>query len=385
MKKLVIFFVLLSVVSAGRCFAEDRDDLVRTKSFTVSKGGTVDVTVNGGDIRIVTWEKNEVFIKARGTEENDLDRLDMELSGSTVIVNNREGWGSSDLSFDISIPSSFNCELRTSNGAIDIRGPLNGNIHGSTSAGDIRVSGAVTGNIDVTTSAGNIRTGDIQGDLRLNTSGGDITVADVSGAADIHTSGGNIRVMNVRKTLNAKTSGGDVIIGDVGGEADVSTSGGNVSVGKVSGTAHLATAGGDIDLRGASGNIRVKTAGGSLRLENITGVIDARTAGGDIDAELIPEGHGTSRLATAAGIIRLEVPENAKATINARIRVQGSWRMNREDYHIRSDFKAQTQENDKEIQEIKATYLLNGGGETITLETVNADIEIRKMGTHPQK
>ena len=151
-------------------------------------------------------------------------------------------------------------------------------------------------------------------------------------------------------------------------------------MGKVSGKASMSTAGGNIELKGASGSVTAKTAGGDVRLENITGSIEAKTAGGEVDAELFPAGKGSSRLASAGGNVRLRVPENARVTIEAVIRIQDRWRMGSERYKVRSDFKAESYEKNEDDEEIRAIYKLNGGGESIFLETVNADIEIKKTG-----
>ncbi|GJQ21346.1 MAG: hypothetical protein HBSIN02_17010 [Bacteroidia bacterium] len=150
-------------------------------------------------------------------------------------------------------------------------------------------------------------------------------------------------------------------------------------MGKVSGDARLRTAGGNIALRGATGRVDANTAGGDIELENISGSIDARTAGGAIRAELVPTGKGASELKTAGGRIRLAIPENAKASIEAVIRIEGRWGSRKERYDIRSDFPAATYDKRDDYEEIHATYLLNGGGERIYLETVNSDIEIRKL------
>ncbi|HEY5615448.1 MAG TPA: DUF4097 family beta strand repeat-containing protein, partial [Bacteroidota bacterium] len=121
------------------------------------------------------------------------------------------------------------------------------------------------------------------------------------------------------------------------------------------------------------------TSGGDIILENITGSIDAKTSGGDIRAELIPSGKGSSELVSAGGDIKLYIPENAKATIEAIIRVDSRWgrsRSRRDKYEVKSDFKSDTYDDGED--DIRATYILNGGGERITLETVNSNIEIRK-------
>jgi len=354
----------------------------RTKSFSVSKGGTLDVEVDGGDIRIDVWEKNEVLVQVEGIDEEDLDRLKMSQKGNTVIVElrRRGRWWSSDHTlFNITVPSEFNTDLRTAGGDIEFRGSLSGTVKGKTSGGNVTLGDVKSGRVDLSTSGGNMRTGDIQSDVTLHTSGGNIELGKVGGEANVSTSGGDIRVEGVAKKLKARTSGGNIDIGDVGGEADLSTSGGNVNVRKVSGRASLHTSGGNIDLGGASGDVEAKTSGGDLKLNDISGSIDAATSGGDVTAELKPSGKGRSSLASSGGTITLYIPETAKATIDALIRIDGRWKSRSERYQIRSDFKADKYEKDEDEEEIRATYILNGGGEDIELRTVNSDIKILKL------
>ena len=379
---LLTIILTLAFVGAARAHGAEGDNTATSKTFTVTKGGTLEVSTSGGDIRITTWDKNEVSVKVRGIDEyeEDSDHLKIGQTDNTVRV---ETWGSfNDARFEISIPTEFNLDLRTSVGAIEIRGNLKGHLEGTTSAGDIRL-GNVGGEIDMRTSGGDIRTGKIEGTGTLKTSGGDITIESTSGQLDIHTSGGEISIGDVGKSLKASTSGGNITLGDVGGEADVSTSGGNITAGKISGTATLKTAGGDVELHGANGTVIAKTSGGNVTLENVFGSVEAKTAGGDVDVELTPNATGTSRMTSSGGSIRLSLPENAKATIEARIRLRGSgWghsRVSMDDYSIRSDFKADSYEKDREEKEIRGRYTLNGGGHKISLETVDGDIEIKKQ------
>ena len=371
----IITFLL---VGSWPVYAAMPDGPTQSKTFSVNKGGTLDVSINGGDIHIATWEKNEVAIKVQFEDEDAEEDLKMTQNGNTVRIVDNGGWGETDNRYDISVPAKFNLEMRTGSGDLIISGKLEGTIDGQTSGGSIRMDD-VTGKVDVSTSGGDIRAGRITGDGRFNTSGGDIDVQGTSGDLDVKTSGGDIRLGNVGKTLRASTSGGNVTIGDVGNEAEVSTSGGNIRVGKVNGRVRLKTSGGDVELSSGTGSILAYTSGGNVRLSNIAGSIDARTAGGDIDAELTPDGKGTSKLASASGEIRFFVPENARATIDAVIRIHGGWHSSRDSYDIQSDFKAETKESDRDSREIRARYILNGGGQSISLETVNSDITIRKM------
>ena len=378
MKQLMIAILcVLGTSSPAFPHAVTQGDTKTAKTFTVSPGGTLEMSLNSGDIRITTWDRKEVTIRVSDYDDEDYGDVKMTQQGNTIHITDRDSWDEGGR-FEISMPSQFNLDLETSNGDITVHGKVIGNITEQTSAGNIRLDD-VDGAVDVRTSGGDVKAGKITGKALFATSGGEIEVASSTNELELRSSGGDLRVGNVGKSLRAKTAGGDIIIGDVGGEAVVSTAGGNVRVGKVTGEASLSTAGGDVELKGGNGKIRASTSGGNVMLTNLSGSVDARTSGGDIYAELVPSGKGKSKLSTAAGLISLRVPENAKATIDARIRIRGGWRSQREDYTITSDFKPESSSRDEDDHEIHAKYVLNGGGEEIMLETVNSDIEIRKL------
>ncbi|MBM4168700.1 MAG: DUF4097 domain-containing protein [Ignavibacteria bacterium] len=368
---ITLFMVAATVVAT----AQQVDS--RSRSFTVTKGGTLDLAVSGGDVRIASWEKSEVYVRAEGVSSSDLEYLEMTQSGNTVTVRFQPRRSRSrNVRFDVKLPVDFNAALKTAGGDIELHGSISGKVKGSTAGGDI-VLRDVVGSVEMTTSGGDIRTGTVRGNVVLKTSGGDIDVGKVDGEVEVTTSGGDIQVESVGKSLKARTSGGDIKIGDIGGEANVSTAGGDVRVGKVSGRATLSTAGGDVRLRSGSGEVTAKTAGGDVELRDITGTVEAKTAGGDVTVELRSVGKGPSVLSTAGGTVTLHIAENAKATIDATIELRHSWGWGRKDYEIKSDFKADSY--DKDDDRIEATYKLNGGGERITLKTSNGNIVIRKL------
>ena len=354
---------------------------VKEQSFTVGKGSSLDVSVTGCEIIIKTTEKNEINVVVEGLDEEDLQFIKMTQSGDEVRVTYRPKWGNGDGRFLISVPTQTKLELRTSGGDIELQGNLTGDAVGSTAGGDITIE-KVKGTVRMSTSGGDIRTGDIDGKADLRTSGGDISLAVVNGEATVSTSGGDIRIEKVSKKLDARTSGGEIEVGDIGGDASLSTAGGDVRVGKVSGNAYLRTAGGDLKLKGASGTVEAKTSGGDIDLDNISGSIEASTAGGNVVADLNPSGKGESKLKSSGGDIRLTLPANAKATIEATIRLRDNYgwggASKKTKYEIRSDFNSVSYDKDGDRDEIRARYMLNGGGEIITLETVNGNIDIKK-------
>jgi DUF4097 and DUF4098 domain-containing protein YvlB len=370
-----LWLLAAGILTASIARAADAGD--KSKSFPAHKNGSLEVSLRGGGIRITPWDKDEVVIEADGGDEESFSRLNISQKDNTITLNDRSSWGdswSSDLT--VKVPSQFNLDIQTSEGNIEINGPLSGTLKGATSAGDIYL-GNLGGSIEMSTSGGDIQSGDIKGKLQLHTAGGDIHIGTISDNTEVFTSGGDLSIEGTGRNLVARTSGGEVRIGDVGGDADVSTAGGNIVVGKVAGNTSLNTGGGDIRLAGASGSVNVRTGGGNMMLNSVSGSVNAKTGGGDIDLQLIPQGKGLTTLSTSAGNIRLYVPENARATINARVRARGFWRNHRDEFSIRSDFNAESYEKGEHGGDIRATYVLNGGGDTITLETMMGDIEIR--------
>jgi DUF4097 and DUF4098 domain-containing protein YvlB len=351
------------------------------ESFKVEKGGNlfVDIDHIGADIHVKVWSKLEVTVRAEGIRENDLEDLEIEQDGNTVRVDLDVGNGRRShrsARFYINVPSEFNLDVGTSGGDISVVGSIEGTVVASTAGGDIEVDD-VDGDIKLRTSGGDVTAGNVGGDARLGTSGGDVKIGDVGGSLAVGTSGGDITAGEVKKDLGAGTSGGDINCDKVGGEAGVETSGGDIELGPVAGEVTAKTSGGDVEILGATGRAIAKTSGGDIKLANIIGSVEAATAGGDIRVELDPTNAARSSMESKGGDITLYLPANAKVTIEAEIRLRDWDRHGDDDYQIRSDFTAEKLERNN--REIWARYVINGGGEVISIETVNGDIEIRKQ------
>ena len=484
----VLVFAQQVLAQQALTLAEDQNRVAgrsRMETFQVEKGGRLDLNTKVGDIVISTWRKNEAVVTVQGLPSGSADDLRMRYEGGKLRVDydpRFSGWSINrrkGMRFKIDLPAEFDLDLRTGGGDIEVVGDLTGDVRSHTSGGDVTLRD-ISGEVELTTSGGDIRVGTIGGDVHLQTSGGDIRVEKASADLDVQTSGGDIRIGHVGNTLEAQTSGGDINIEYVGGKARITTSGGDIEIGEQSGNARITTAGGDIELRNATGELQVKTAGGELELLNVTGSIDARTAGGEILAEITPEGSKGSSLVSAGGDIVLYVDPEAKATVEARIRVdrrqnfgivslrtpsgedepivveipgipminldQSEIEIDEEKlqeiidkltqsvneavqlsaeeaqrllqelqrdlqaaqqelqaaqkkkveaqkkmiqvrnrargtlrYRIRSDFEEERYEEDEEEGEISATYMLNGGGARIWLETSDSNIEIREL------
>jgi DUF4097 and DUF4098 domain-containing protein YvlB len=133
------------------------------------------------------------------------------------------------------------------------------------------------------------------------------------------------------------------------------------------------TSGGNIEILGSGGPVEADTSGGRITIRGTMGPVHADTAGGSIDVDLSAVRGtigGRVELETAGGDVTIRIPSNLSVSIDAEIRIS---RRSRGDYRIYSDFPMTTSEEDRRII---GRGDINGGGDRITLETINSDIHI---------
>ena len=156
----------------------------------------------------------------------------------------------------------------------------------------------------------------------------------------------------------------------------VSKRGGNIKAGKVGGQAILSTGGGSIRLASAEGPVRAHTGGGSVELYRLLRGARADTAGGGITAEFVGQGNSftESHLDTAAGDIRVYLPDNLAVTIRAAIDMAAGQK-------IHSDFSSLQISSEGPDFGPKETFCegnLNGGGKVLQIHTSTGNILLLK-------
>lgn len=347
----------------------------KTQSFPASKGERLEVRVDAGEVTVRGWDKDQVSVLVQSVNEQQVNAVTMSQGGGKVGVEFRwKGGRIENMRFEISVPSAFNIDIRTGGGSLVIEAPLTGELTGSTAGGEITF-GNVGGTVQMESAGGSIAGGAISGELKARTAGGEISIKSITGTGDLSTAGGTVTVGDVGKSLHVSTAGGEIQIGAVKGEIQASTAGGSINVKSAGGDASLNTAGGDIEMSSARGKVTANTSGGNIRLNGVTGSVQARSAAGDVTVTLVPSSDGASSLQTSAGNILLTVPASAHAVIRAR--AQGPFVGEKESSQIRSDFPFDIEEIHGP-SETEKRIVLNGGGHTISLETMIGTIEIRK-------
>lgn len=209
----------------------------------------------GGDSGVVT-----IVVTARGSSRRlNAHDITFDQSGNTVRVESRDRdrgihlfhTDILDVHYDITVPRSFNVDLRTTGGNLAVR-ELKGTVNGETSGGDLDVV-AVDGTVKLSTSGGNVDIRRSRGEITLETSGGNMTGEGVEGNIHLETSGGNIGLTSCDGRLYGSTSGGNIraALKDNKG-IELSTSGGNLSV---------------FLPRSAKGDVRAEASGGDVRCD----------------------------------------------------------------------------------------------------------------------
>ncbi|HVT04738.1 MAG TPA: DUF4097 family beta strand repeat-containing protein [Thermoanaerobaculia bacterium] len=153
-------------------------------------------------------------------------------------------------------------------------------------------------------------------DVDVNTSGGDVSVADLAGNVTIKTSGGDLKIGRIDGTVDAGTSGGDVVVNS-GRNITVKSSGGDLSVGHAFGPIEARTSGGNIKIEQADGSLVAKTSGGTITLNQIAGAVDANTSGGSISARITRQPNSNSSLSTSGGNVSVYLNEGIHLNLDA--------------------------------------------------------------------
>lgn len=248
--------------SAGS--SEDRNNRHYEKSFSVKEGGELNLIADAGDIKINSWEKNEVqvLVDLRGSDSR-VEKYTVEFNqeGDKVSILGRTkdrsffqwNFGSLEVKYTIMLPKNFNTDLKSSGGDISVQN-VNGTLKGKTSGGNITLES-------------------LNGNVEIKTSGGEVEISTVTGNIDAHTSGGNVRIEKVIGDISAGSSGGNIEVYDASGNIKTKTSGGDIK----------------LKLSGDNKGIDAKTSGGDITLyinENISATVDAETSGGSVNCEL---------------------------------------------------------------------------------------------------
>ncbi len=162
---------------------------------------------------------------------------------------------------------------------------------------------------DLSTSGGSISIANLTGDQKFTTSGGSLHVDNVGGRVDGRTSGGSIHLDNSRDDIDLTTSGGSITARNSEGRIRLNTSGGSVDIKDLKGDIKATTSGGSVNGRNISGELVTHTSGGGIHLYEMSCSLEASNSGGGIDIEMKELGKYV-RISNSGGSVDLRLPKN---------------------------------------------------------------------------
>ncbi len=162
---------------------------------------------------------------------------------------------------------------------------------------------------DLSTSGGSISLSNLSGTEEFKTSGGSLTVAKLSGKINGKTSGGSIHVSDSKDDIDLNTSGGGIDAENCTGKIRLNTSGGSISLQALKGDVKATTSGGSVHAKNISGELATSTSGGSIDLQKLYCSLDASTSGGNINAEITAPAQYV-KLHNSGGHINLTIPKD---------------------------------------------------------------------------
>jgi DUF4097 and DUF4098 domain-containing protein YvlB len=137
-------------------------------------------------------------------------------------------------------------------------------------------------------------------------------------------------------------------------------------------TVHATTVNGAVEARDVAGNLVARTTNGGIIGRGLSGGVEARVVNGGIRIQMASLGKGEVVASAVNGGVRLTLPDNAKATVSANW-VNGGMRRSGLNFTVRDDSRRHFE------------GLLNGGGTTVTLSTVNGGIAVASGGDDSAK
>jgi DUF4097 and DUF4098 domain-containing protein YvlB len=174
----------------------------------VPRGARLELDAHAGAIRVATWERNELRVRA---EHGSRDQVTVEVRGSVVKVGASRRYGMpAFVEYDLTVPRGIAMELGGVETEITVDGPV-GDISASSVEGGITIRGA-TGTVSANSVEGDIVIQGGSGTIRVNGVDGEIRVSDARGEVVVETVDGDVTLENIDgSSVDASTVDGAVI------------------------------------------------------------------------------------------------------------------------------------------------------------------------------
>src|SRR2546423_9165035 len=177
----------------------------------LDRGGSVDLSLISGRIRVVGWDQPNVKISA--SIESGLLRFSANSSRVTLNVDEERPRGHShntgDARYDVSVPRGARLILEAVSGDVSAHGSQ-GEIEASSVSGDVEVSDGVR-SVSVESVSGSAHAAQVNGNLHAETVSGDLRAENVSGNVQASSVSGDIRLVGIQsRDVRTETVSGNL-------------------------------------------------------------------------------------------------------------------------------------------------------------------------------
>lgn len=296
-KNFLIAFATLVSFQVIAQFKGDKEPFM-TKSFNSGSFSGTKVETSGGNIAVTGVDGNESKVEVYIRSSNGKNELTKEEIQQRL-----------DEMYDLDVSVSNNKLVAIAKSKVRIK-----DWKKALSIGfKLFVPKAVAN--ELTTSGGNISLANLTGNQDFTTSGGNLDIDNVSGKTDGKTSGGNISVKNSKNNIDLATSGGNIDASNCEGHIRLTTSGGSIWLKDLKGDIKATTSGGNVDGKSIGGELLASTSGGNVRFDDLTCSIETSTSGGNIYVAVKEYGKYVT-ISNSGGRIELEIPKGKGADLS---------------------------------------------------------------------
>jgi DUF4097 and DUF4098 domain-containing protein YvlB len=364
------------------------------QAMTASAGERLTLDLRtGGDLHITGGDADEVRVRARDRRGNCDDCvfwLERDEHGVTLVSRHQEERRrnrSTSLTFEVTVPRRYDVRLSSPGGAVQIR-DVEGDLRGTTAGGALNLSG-LRGTLDLRTMGGGVTLRGSEVDGRVHTMGGAVLIEDVVGNVRGSTMGGAVTQRRVtRRDADATAAvAAGARNGASAGPVRMNTMGGDITVAEAPDGANLRTMGGRVRLETSRGEVRIHTMGGNIHVGGADGgPIHASTMGGNVQVRMVGDpgvGDRSVEISSMGGNVELVVP----AGLSMRVEIEIAYPAERAGrYSVRSDFPLEQREEEggwiesrnRETRTIRATGAVGGGEHRIRIRTVDGNVTLRQ-------
>jgi DUF4097 and DUF4098 domain-containing protein YvlB len=191
--------------NASRSRSGDGDESRIDTVVSVGRGVTVDLSLLSGEIKVTSWDKPQVQVKAH-SDEGDL-RFDASSQRVSLSVDEDSDEGG-DTEFEIIVPRDARVTAGTVSGDVSVRGV--GELEGSSVSGDVTGAG-VAGRTSLQSVSGEVNGSDLGGPVKARAVSGDVTLSGIAGDVSVETVSGEMKLRGVKSSyVRTSTVAGDL-------------------------------------------------------------------------------------------------------------------------------------------------------------------------------